>query len=237
MRCRVELFAGLRERAGTASLEVDGLPERATVADLKRALERARPDIGGLTHVRAVLGTNYVDDGAALADGAVVHLLPPVSGGADAYEAGVFELRADALDPGDALRRVGHPACGGSVVFVGTTRERNRERDVTRLDYEAFGEMCGPEMARLFERCLAEHGPPSAADASAADELRLRMLVQHRTGVVDVGEPSVVVAVASPHRDAAFRAARFLIDELKASLPVWKKECYGDGHHWIGEGA
>ena len=63
----------------------------------------------------------------------------------------------------------------------------------------------------------------------------LRMLCQHRTGDVAVGEASVVVAVASPHRDPAFRACRFLIDELKASLPVWKKEFYSDGEHWIGD--
>jgi molybdopterin synthase catalytic subunit len=61
------------------------------------------------------------------------------------------------------------------------------------------------------------------------------MLCVHRTGTVDVGEPSVVIAVASPHRDAAFLAARFLIDTLKERLPVWKKEVYQDGHHWIGD--
>jgi molybdopterin synthase catalytic subunit len=61
------------------------------------------------------------------------------------------------------------------------------------------------------------------------------MLCVHRTGPVEIGEPSVVIAVASPHRDAAFLAARFLIDELKRTLPVWKKEVYADGHHWIGE--
>jgi molybdopterin synthase catalytic subunit len=112
------------------------------------------------------------------------------------------------------------------------TRDRNRGEDVAKLDYEAFEAMTGPEMGRIFARCRADFGPESQAGDT---EYELRMLCVHRTGVVPVGQPSVVIAVASPHRDAAFLAARFLIDELKQSLPVWKKEHYSAGHHWIGD--
>jgi molybdopterin synthase catalytic subunit len=87
--------------------------------------------------------------------------------------------------------------------------------------------MTGAEMARIFERCRAE--------VATSPERALRMLVRHRIGTVEVGEPSVVIAVASPHRDAAFAACRFLIDELKRSMPIWKKEVYADGEAWIGE--
>jgi molybdopterin synthase catalytic subunit len=123
---------------------------------------------------------------------------------------------------------VTHPSCGAIVLFTGTARERNRDRDVVRLDYEAFAAMAESEMARLFEECRSR---------LEADEgtRRLRMLVVHRTGTVPIGEAAVVVAVASPHRDAAFQAARFLIDELKARVPLWKKEVYADGFHWIGD--
>ena len=114
------------------------------------------------------------------------------------------------------------------MTFTGTTRNTNRGQDVVRLDYEAFEPMTGPEMERIFEECRAVHGGPDPAR-------RLRMLCVHRIGTVGVGEPSVVIAVASPHRDSAFLAARFLIDTLKERLPVWKKEVYGDGHHWIGD--
>lgn len=241
MNCRVEFFAGLRERAGTDGVDLVDLPDGSTVVELKAALLERHPELGTLDSVRAVLDTAYVDDGTVVPEGAVVHLLPPVSGGApdadERLEQGLFELSADALDPGAAFARVGHPSCGGNVVFTGTTRGRNRDQDVERLDYEAFERMCGPEMARIFERCVSTCGPPSAEPGEDPSERRLRMLVQHRSGVVEVGEPSVVVAVASPHRDAAFVAARFLIDELKKSLPVWKKECYTDGHHWVGEGS
>jgi molybdopterin synthase catalytic subunit len=245
LHCRVEFFAGLRERFGADALERVELEHGSTVADLKRVLLERWPRLGSLASVRAVLGTQYVRDETLLVDGATVHLLPPVSGGAERDEApargddlehGVFELVATPIDPGAAFARVAHPACGGTVVFSGSTRETNRDKSVTKLDYEAFERMCGPQMARIFEQCLALHGPP-AGSAESAHERRLRMFVQHRTGVALVGETSVVVAVASPHRAAAFDAARFLIDELKRSLPVWKKECYADGHEWIGEGA
>ncbi|MBK7644221.1 MAG: molybdenum cofactor biosynthesis protein MoaE [Planctomycetes bacterium] len=140
------------------------------------------------------------------------------------YEQGVFELSAEPLESAALEARVAHPACGACVGFTGTTREENRGQRVLRLEYEAFERMTGPEMGRIFERCRAEQ--PQA---------RLRMLVVHRVGTVEVGEPSIVIAVASPHRAQAFAACRFLIDELKRTLPVWKKEIYADGAHWIGD--
>ena len=118
-------------------------------------------------------------------------------------------------------------------MFTGNVRERNRGEDVTRLEYEALERMAGPEMVRIFEGVRADHGDPDGSDPERA----LRMYCAHRMGVVEVGEPSVVIAVASPHRAAAFEAARALIDRLKERLPVWKKEIYADGHHWIGEGS
>ena len=239
MRLTVRLFAGLRERAGRESLELEDLPDGLDVAGLKRELAARHPDLGSLADVRGVLGTRYVEDATTLGDGDELVLIPPVSGGApredELLERGVFEIHADPLDVEGARLRVGHPSCGGTVVFTGTTRQRNREKDVVELDYEAFHEMAGAEMERIFEECATRFGPPAAAEDEDPAERRLRSLVLHRTGVVGVGEASVVIAVASPHRDAAFLAARFLIDELKARVPLWKKELYGDGHHWIGE--
>jgi molybdopterin synthase catalytic subunit len=234
MKLVVRLFAVLRERAGTGEIALDDLPDDLDVAGLKRELERRRPELGALARVAGAVGTDYVADSTTLADGDVVCLLPPVSGGSDrggddALARGVFELVPEPLDPAAALARVAHASCGGTALFVGTTRAANRGQPVVRLDYEAFEAMTGPEMQRIFERCRA------ALDTGGDPERKLRMLCQHRTGTVAVGEPSVVVAVASPHRAAAFEACRFLIDALKESLPVWKKEVYEDGHHWIGE--
>jgi molybdopterin synthase catalytic subunit len=230
VRVTVRLFAGLRERAGREELVLDA-PEVRDIAGAKRWLERQHPELGSLAGVRGVLGTSYVPDEAALVEGGELSLLPPVSGGSGADEdlaAGVFELSREPLDAARALARVEHPSCGAVVLFSGNARERNHEREVVRLDYEAFAAMAESEMRVLFARCLAEvaRGEPARA---------LRMLVQHRTGTVAIGAPAVLVCVASPHRDAAFVAARFLIDELKANVPLWKKEVYSDGHEWLGD--
>jgi molybdopterin synthase catalytic subunit len=236
VRLAVRLFAVLRERAGTARLVLDDLPAGLDVAGLKRELALRHPELGDLGAVRGVLGTRYVPDATPLDGAEELALLPPVSGGsgdaekegeAAALERGLFELSPRHLDVGACFQRVSHPACGAVCLFTGTTRATNRGQAVTHLEYEAFEAMAGPEMARIFARCRETSG-------GVGGEL-LRMLCVHRTGTVSVGEPSVVIAVASPHRDAAFRAGRFLIDELKASLPVWKKEHYQGGAHWVGD--
>jgi molybdopterin synthase catalytic subunit/molybdopterin converting factor small subunit len=234
MRLRVLLFAALRERAGRGELVVEGLAAPLDLAGLKRELEARHPELGGLGHVAGVVGERYVPDDTLLEDGSEVALLPPVSGGEPVLEdpeAGIFLLSAEPLDVEALRRRVEAPDCGGVVVFCGNVREQNRGLPVVRIDYEAFERMAGPEMGRIFEACRAEHGDRGGE----RPERLLRMLCAHRTGAVGVGEPSVVIAVASPHRDAAFLAARHLIDALKESLPVWKKEIYEDGHHWIGD--
>jgi len=242
MDLSVRLFAVLRERAGTEELHLTGLPGALSVGELKREIASRHPALGDLSSVAGVVNECYVSDATALSEGDRVALLPPVSGGqrgqgrsgradgpAGDYARGVFEISAAALDPGALQARVADPACGAVVTFTGTTRARNRGQDVVRLDYEAFLEMAGPEMARIFAECRTTFGSPGDPERA------LRMLCVHRVGTVEVGEPSVVIAVASPHRDRAFRAARFLIDTLKERLPVWKKEVYADGHHWIGD--
>ncbi len=249
MRISIRLFAVLRERAGCDSIELADVPEGTTVGGLKALLAHKSPELGDLTSVSGVVGTAYAAPETVLTDGDKVAFLPPVSGGlpeGDAVlERGVFELAADPIDLGEIQRRVGHPSCGAIVLFTGTTRDTNRGQDVVQLDYEAFDAMAGPEMDRIFAECSQRFGPGAAKaegtpqgsspDRARPEAFTLRMICVHRTGVVGVGDPSVAIAVASPHRDAAFLAARFLIDTLKERLPVWKKEVYGDGHHWIGD--
>lgn len=231
MRLNVRLFAGLAERAGARTLVLDDLPDALTLGELKRAIEARHPKLGSLAHVAGVVGTTYANDQRVLKAEDDVSLLPPVSGGApdedELLQQGVFVLERERIDVEALLARVGHPSCGAIATFVGVTRDTNRGQRVVRLEYEAFEAMTGPEMERIFARCRA------AVVTEAVRELR--MLCVHRVGVVAIGEPSVAIAVASPHRDAAFAACRFLIDELKRTLPVWKKEHYADGHHWIGE--
>src|SRR5262245_19543609 len=123
----------------------------------------------------------------------------------------MIELTAEPIDVSSVLARVQRPEAGAVVLFLGVTRQFTAGRETVELAYEAYREMAEKELARL-EREACQRWPIAAC------------ALVHRTGVVPVSEPSVAVAVSSPHRDAAFEAARWLIDTLKESVPIWKQE-------------
>jgi molybdopterin synthase catalytic subunit len=113
------------------------------------------------------------------------------------------------------------PEAGAIATFIGTTRNNNEGRKVIALDYEAYPEMAEKELVRLAEE--AQKKWPIC-----------RMAIVHRIGPVQITEPSVIIAVSSGHRDAAFAACRFAIEEIKRTVPIWKKEVYEGGEIWIG---
>jgi molybdopterin synthase catalytic subunit len=131
-------------------------------------------------------------------------------------------LSAEPLDARALARAVEDPTCGAVLVFEGVARatgQRDPARAVVALDYEAWD---GPAA-----RALAD------IETETAERFGARVRIVHRTGRVSIGEPAVVVAVAAPHRDAAYAASRHAIDTLKARVPIWKKECYADGSSWM----
>ena len=135
-----------------------------------------------------------------------------------------LSISADPLDVADISASIADPGSGASVVFTGTARDHAPGKtDVTHLDYEAYPEQVEAKIAEIV------------ADARERWPI-MHVAVAHRTGRVNVGEPSVVVAVSSAHRRDAFEAARFIIDELKERAPIWKKEHWSGGAEWI-EGA
>ena len=210
MRISVRLFAGLRERAGVARLELDDVARAADVW--------ARLDLGdeppGLMYA---VNREYVDRSHALRDGDEVALIPPVSGGD-------FVITAEPLDVARVIAEVERDDAGGIASFVGTVRRSSRGRDVQYLDYEAFEEMAEPMLVRLGRELTEKHGLGAVA-------------IHHRVGRVEIGEPSVVIAVSAPHRAAALDACREAIDTLKETIPLWKKEVYVGGEEWIGRGS
>ena len=109
---------------------------------------------------------------------------------------------------------------GGVSVFVGTVRNHHKNQEVTHLEFEAYGPMAIKEMKKIAERCVQKFGISKIA-------------IHHRTGMVAIKEIAVIIAVSSPHRDAAFKACRYAIDTLKDSVPIWKKEFLADGSHWV----
>jgi molybdopterin converting factor subunit 1 len=212
VKVTVRLFAGLRERAGTGERELE-LPAGALVADVWRALGLG-DEPGGLLYA---VNKSYTDREAELAEGDEVALIPPVSGGS-------FRLSDEPLDPAAVIDETRSDRAGAVASFVGTTRSESRGRTVHYLEYEAYGGMAEQVMAEL------------------ADELKARydlceIAIAHRTGRVDIGGISVVIAVSAAHRADALAACKDAIDRLKEIVPLWKKEVYEGGEEWIGQGS
>jgi len=210
VRVTVRLFAGLRERAGRARVELDGVHR---VEDVWAALALGDEPAGLLYAVNRT----YVERGQELHDGDEVALIPPVSGGA-------FLLTPEPLAVDAVVAEVTSEDAGGIATFVGTVRRQSRGRDVEYLEYEAYEEMAEPMLRALADELTAKHG-------------LTKMAVHHRVGRVEIGEPSVVIAVSAPHRAAALDACREAIDTLKETIPLWKKEVYAGGEEWIGRGS
>lgn len=219
----MRLFAALRERAGSASLDVV-LADGATVGDVWAPLGLGDEPPGLLYAVNRA----YADRGEPLSEGDEIAVIPPVSGG-EALPSGSepqsrFRLSAEPLSVDAAVEQVRSAEAGAVATFVGTTRARSRDRQVLHLDYEAYEGMAENVMADL------------AADLQRRHEL-CAIAIHHRVGRVEIGETSVVIAVSAPHRAAALAGCRDAIDELKVSVPLWKKEVYVGGEEWIGQGS
>jgi molybdopterin synthase catalytic subunit len=200
----------VRERAGVGRLELDDV---SRVDDVW-----ARLDLGdeppGLVYA---VNREYVDRGHELRDGDEVALIPPVSGGA-------FVITSDPLDVARVVADAERDEAGAIASFVGTVRRSSRGRDVQYLEYEAFEEMAEAMLVRLGASLTEKHGLSAVA-------------IHHRIGRVEIGEPSVVIAVSAPHRASALDACREAIDTLKETIPLWKKEVYVGGEEWIGRGS
>ena len=133
-------------------------------------------------------------------------------------------VQADPIDLAALLALVQAPSLGGVAVFLGTVRDHHAGRAVVRLEYEAYPEMAESEMRKIAEEAKGRFGVA-------------RIAVAHRTGRLEIGETSVAVVVGSAHRREALEACRFVIDTLKRTAPIWKRELYEDGAAWIeGEG-
>jgi molybdopterin converting factor subunit 1 len=212
VKVRVRLFAALRERAGTSNVEVD-LPDGSAVADVWPELGLGE-EPAGLVYA---LNRTYVDRTAAVSSGDEIAVIPPVSGGD-------FRLSEEPLSLGTVADEVKTDDAGAIATFVGTTRARSRGRDVRYLEYEAYEGMAEQVMEELASSLKANH------------EL-CEVAIHHRVGRVEIGETSVVIAVSAPHRGAAMTACHEAIDELKVTVPLWKKEVYEGGEEWIGRGS
>lgn len=131
-----------------------------------------------------------------------------------------IRLSADPLDPSFALQVVASPGAGGTTAFVGTVRDKTQGKQVVRLEFEAYEPMALSEMNKIADQIIEKWSAIAVA-------------IHHRVGVLEIGEIPVIIAVATPHRKAAFEACEFAIDKLKQTVPIWKKEIFEDGEIWV----
>jgi MoaE-MoaD fusion protein len=245
---RVRLFAMQREAAGTRQMRLE-IPRGSTVDDAWNAVVEVAPALAsGRASLRFAVNGTYADPDTPLADGDEIACIPPVSGGSGDQPGDgpgpddrrrVLEIRPDPLPPDLATvlaARLAIDEDGGVVAFVGRTRVTpgtpapgqeaeaagHAGRVVEELEYEAFEPMALGVLGQIADEIEARFGVR-------------RLAIVHRTGRVPLGDPSVVVVAAAAHRDAAFAAARYAIDETKARAPIWKAERFEDGHVWIGD--
>ncbi len=221
MRITLLAFGMLRELLGDAATRLD-LPAEATVADVLERCRELAPGKGGLwTSVAVAVNQEYVRAGHRLAEGDEVALLPPVSGGADVDPGMTPYVRIvqERIVPHAIIPPLERPEDGAITIFDGIVRNHSRGRTTLYLEYEAYEAMALKKMEGL------------AAEAMSRYAIR-NVAVVHRLGRLEIGESSVLIAVFSQHRAAAFDACRWLIDTLKQTVPIWKKEFFEDGAVW-----
>lgn len=215
---QVHYFAAARELCGRQS-ECVVLPAPALRGSELLALLAERHPLlrAHLARMRLAVNDELVSLEVLVRAGDEVAILPPVAGGAPL----LCELRNTALSVDEAIAAVSHPGAGGVALFVGIVRDHADGKAVVRLDYEAHATLANKEMTRIVE-------------ALCTDNPGVRLCALHRVGELRVGDLAVVVAASAAHREQAFAACRAAIDQIKQSVPIWKKEWAPDGAaHWV----
>jgi molybdopterin synthase catalytic subunit len=224
MHVQILSFGVLKDRFGASPITAE-LPEGATVADL---LVRLQKDLSApvLRGIAVSVNAAYATPAQVLCEGDEVGLLPPVSGGVQTKAPTQNTTQptiALTREPIDATRLVAdakHGEDGAVVVFDGIVRNNSRGRETLYLDYEAYEEMAARQMADLALQAREKYGVR-------------QVTILHRLGRLAIGETSVLIVVSSAHRGQAFDACRWLIDTLKKTVPIWKKETFADGAVWV----
>jgi molybdopterin converting factor subunit 1 len=227
MQVRILFFGVLKDLAGRATDSLS-LPGGATLREVLGYYEQRIPSLAGLkASIAMSVNQEYARLETTLQDGDEIALLPPVSGGLEgkASAPGVVQSMRRAaiinekIDTQQILDKLKQPEDGAAVVFEGVVRNNTRGRRTLYLNYEAYEEMALKQLESL--------------SAQALSEFKIReVAIVHRQGRLEIGETSVVIVVASAHRAAAFDACRWLIDQLKKTVPIWKKEYFEDGSVW-----
>jgi molybdopterin synthase catalytic subunit len=218
MEIRVLFFGGLKDLVGTAG-ESLRVADAAKLGDVLRHYEAKMPRFADYAGSLAVsVNQEYAAMDTVLQAGDEVAFLPPVSGGAE-DRVGHAAIVREKIETGSLVRRLKQPPDGAVVIFEGIVRDHTRGRRTLFLHYDAYEAMALKKMEELSAKAMEKFGVRDVA-------------IVHRLGRLEIGETSVLIAVASAHRGAAFDACRWLIDTLKRTVPIWKKEHFEDGAVW-----
>jgi MoaE-MoaD fusion protein len=227
MRIRVLLFGQLKEIVGRPEESLEVQPG-TNLSDLMARYARQFPKFGPIARSMACsVNREYVSTATVLHEGDEVGFLPPVSGGSPGTTAEIqAELRSEhcaivreRIDSQKVADRLKAPEDGATAIFEGIVRNNSRGRSTLYLDYQAYESMAINELEKLAQ--------------SALEKFKVRdVRLVHRLGRLEIGETSVLVVVSSAHRGPAFDACRWLIDTLKRTVPIWKKEYFADGAVW-----
>jgi len=228
MHVHVIPFGVLKDWLGSSAATVE-LPDGASVADLlecMRAKLPARVPADSLRGIAVSVNAEYARAARLLSDGDEVGLLPPVSGGApkasderEEEPTVIVELTRERIDAGKLVAAAKRGEDGAVVIFDGIVRNESRGRRTIHLDYEAYEVMAVRQMRELANQARGRFGVR-------------QVTIVHRLGRLEIGETSILIVVASGHRSEAFEACRWLIDNIKKTVPIWKKETFADGAVW-----
>jgi molybdopterin converting factor subunit 1 len=217
----IKLFATLKDKAGQDELHVND--SVSTVSELLREVSNAYPALHEILSCGRVLTSvnhEFVKGDAPVKSGDEVALMPPFSGGSGSK--GHVHIQKEPFSFDREIERLKQtsPSIGAVVTFLGTTRDISKNKRVTMLEFEHYPGMAEKKLREIRDRAIGEFGV-------------IEVSIIHRIGTLPIGENIVLIAVAAVHRDEAFKACRFCIDELKRTTPIWKKETTQEGEVWV----
>ena len=219
MQIRVLFFGILKDLVGCSSATLE-LADGARVEAVLQHYSRQAPRFAGMLGSLALsVNQEYATPDAVLRAGDEVALLPPVSGGSPDAPLDDVRIVRESIAAQSVISGLKMPQDGAVVIFDGVVRDNTRGRRTLYLDYEAYETMALKKMQGLAEEARSRFGVRQVA-------------LVHRLGRLEIGETSVLIVVASAHRGAAFEACRWIIDTLKKTVPIWKKEYFEDGAVW-----
>lgn len=220
----IKLFAMIKDKAGRDELQLDVAD--STVVELLAHIAEEIPALAGIVStgtLRVSINSEFASLHAVVRDGDEVALMPPFSGG-DTDGMQRIRIQKERFSVDDEIERIKDvsESIGAVVTFLGTTRDVSGGRQVSKLDFEHYPGMAEKKLGEIRKRAIQDYGV-------------IDVTIIHRTGTLPVGENIVLIVVAAGHREEAFKACRFCIDELKRITPIWKRETTPDGEVWVEE--